>query len=150
MAPDPETAALLARWREAGQAATPGEWYAEPNTGWGRVWVQIGRRDFARADCEPLFNVRTRGGSDEDQLREAHQREADAAFIVTARTAMPLLVGAVEAVLALHQSVDDGAGAQCKGCATHVTFTRWPCVTYRAITTALAGKEAGDGLEDRP
>jgi hypothetical protein len=33
----------------------------------------------------------------------------------------------------LHCSVDRGTGPQCQGCATHVTFTRWPCDTIRAL-----------------
>jgi hypothetical protein len=58
---------------------------------------------------------------------------------------VPRLLAAVEAALDLHQPVDRGTGAQCKGCATHVTFTRWPCPTVAAITAALTGKETGDG-----
>ena len=54
------------------------------------------------------------------------------------------LLAAVEAGLKLHQSVDRGTGPQCKGCATHVTFTRWPCTTYEAIRAALTAEEAGD------
>lgn len=54
---------------------------------------------------------------------------------------VPRLLAAVEAALKVHQPVDRGTGAQCKGCATHVTFTRWPCPTYRAITAALTGAD---------
>ena len=43
---------------------------------------------------------------------------------------VPLLLAAIERVLELHHPVEPGAGAQCKGCATHVTFTRWPCKTW--------------------
>ena len=62
-----------------------------------------------------------------------------AAMVRLARDDSAVLLAAVEAVLNLHQQADRGAGARCKGCATHVTFTPWPCPTYRAITTALAG-----------
>jgi|GEM_PF-6905502 len=58
---------------------------------------------------------------------------------------VPRLLAAVEAALKVHQPVDRGTGAQCKGCATHVTFTRWPCPTVRAIAAALAGEDGGDG-----
>ena len=87
--------------RATTDAATEGPWRAEPNTGAGRVWVQIGRQRHD-ADCEPLFNVR--GGA------EYAQREADAAFIVAARSAMPRLLAAVEAVLELTAefNVEDG------------------------------------------
>ena len=47
------------------------------------------------------------------------------------------LLAAAEAALKLHQPVDRGTGPQCKGCATHITFTQWPCPTYRAIAAAL-------------
>jgi hypothetical protein len=80
-----------------------------------------------------------------DHVAETMGNLPDAAFIITARTAMPRLVAAVEAVLELHQPVDRGAGAQCKGCATHVTFTWWPCPIVQAITTALTGTQ----LEER-
>ena len=49
----------LVRLRAIEQAATSGEWYAEPNTGAGRVWVHIGARHWAGADLETLFNYRT-------------------------------------------------------------------------------------------
>jgi hypothetical protein len=55
------------------------------------------------------------------------------------------LLAAVEAALKVHQPVDRGTGAQCKGCATHVTFTQWPCPTVRAITAALTEGEDGNG-----
>ena len=55
-----------------------------------------------------------------------------------------LLLAAVDKVLELHQPVDRGTGAKCKGCATHVTFTRWPCPTYQAITSALTGTQQGE------
>jgi hypothetical protein len=57
----------------------------------------------------------------------------------------PLLLAAVEAVLELHRPLDRGTGTQCQGCATHVTYTPWPCPTYQAITAALTGKESSSG-----
>jgi len=74
-----------------------------------------------------------------------HDTKTVGGWISASALDVPPLVDALEAVLKLHRPVDDGAGAQCKGCATHVTFTRWPCATYRAITRELTGKEAGDG-----
>jgi hypothetical protein len=56
----------------------------------------------------------------------------------------PRLLAAIEAVLELHQPLDRGTGAQCQGCATHVTFTRWPCPTYEAISAALLGPQQGE------
>jgi len=70
------------------------------------------------------------------------ERELAAAHDVVTRHSgenILALVGAVEAVLELHAPLDRGAGPQCAGCATHVTFTRWPCKTVEAIRTALEG-----------
>lgn len=140
-APDP-LAAELAAIREREQQATPGPWYSEPNTGAGRVWVQIGRRHFADADCEPLFNVRYLGtpATDEQQRREYVQREADAAFIVTARSAMPHLIAALEAVLRDHEPrtriPPNRHYAICRACSRI-----WPCATVQAITSKLLSEE---------
>jgi hypothetical protein len=70
------------------EAATPGPWRNEPDTGAGRVWVQRGYfRD--EADCEPLFSLRG---------KEAYeQRSADADFIARARTDIPALVAELRA-----------------------------------------------------
>jgi hypothetical protein len=135
-----DPAAILAGWREAEQAATKGEWCAEPPTGAGRVWVQIGRRHFAGADCEPLFNFRThREPVDEAEKRRQYaQREADAAFIVTARTAMPVLLAVAEAALKHHQRHDRGPGmaavCSCPG------RPLWPCPERRDLEAALTGE----------
>lgn len=51
--------------------------------------------------------------------------------------AAPQAFAALRAVLDLHQPDDRGTGPQCTGCATRLTFTRWPCPTVQAITTAL-------------
>ena len=69
------------------EAATPGPWRNEPDTGAGRVWVQRGYfRD--EADCEPLFSLRG---------KEAYeQRSADADFIAHARTDIPNLLAALD------------------------------------------------------
>jgi hypothetical protein len=153
--PDP-VAAKLAAMREHEQRATPGPWYSEPNTGAGRVWVQIGRRHFADADCEPLFNVRYLGtpATDEQRWREYVQREADAAFIVTARTAMPRLLAAVEAGLAAHPSQTTANGLLlCPNCTRDmgVFVSADRCLIRAAITRELLGEEGKpDGLETGP
>jgi hypothetical protein len=40
---------------------------------------------------------------------------------------------AVQRVRELHTPLDRGLGPNCQGCATHVTFTPWPCKTIRAL-----------------
>ncbi len=91
-------AAELAAIRDCDRAATPGPWKQFPDTHAGRVWVQIGTQRH-EADCEPLFRARTLGRSPTEA--DYRQREADAAFIVAARTAIPRLLAAIGDVLKL-------------------------------------------------
>ena len=137
MAPDPDdrASAALAAIRAIEQAADPAPWTVSArhgvdiaDEGWSEVSIVTG--DGAPVALTFLSHILEPGRDDENT-----------AFIAAARTAMPRLLAAVEAVLELHKPADRGTGAQCKGCATHVTFTRWPCPTYLAITSALTGPE---------
>jgi hypothetical protein len=151
-----DVAALLAGWREAEQAATPAPWVVY-GIGDDEIWSE-----------EPW-----------DHVAETMGNLPDAAFIVTARTAMPRLVAAVEAVLELHTRQDkpvlcwdhvcdahrDKRGIpvqppprDCPGCRFHEMRVcqycscpndEWPCPTYRAITAALTGEEASDERHPR-
>ncbi len=113
-------AAALDKIRERAKAATPGPWRNEPNTGAGRVWVQISRHRGDR-DCEPLFNVRSPGRN--PSTEEYQQRAADAGFIAHARTDVPRLLAVVDALLGLaddwtRQSADldeMAERAECRG-----------------------------------
>jgi len=60
--------------------------------------------------------------------------DSNATFIAHARTDLPKLLAAVDAVVALH-TVDDGyyGGQVCEMC----DFERWPCPTIRALNDAL-------------
>jgi hypothetical protein len=49
----------------------------------------------------------------------------------------PQLFTALRAVLDRHVPEDRGTGPKCKGCATHVTFTDWPCATVLDVAAAL-------------
>jgi len=92
MTPDDPASAALAAIRAIEQAATPGEW--KHRTAEGRSDWTSGSKAYAvhrvEADAEPrgigIFST-----------------TADAEFVVTARTAMPRLLVAVERVLELHQ-----------------------------------------------
>lgn len=54
----------------------------------------------------------------------------------------PAAFAALRAVLDLHHPVDRGAGPNCAGCATHVTFTPYErCQTVAAITAALGAAQ---------
>lgn len=88
------------------EAATPGPWANEPDTGAGRVWVRINHRgDFEpiwpwRGHWRRLFQVRTdrdRETWTEDAKREVFAARArDGAFVAAARTDVPALVAEVE------------------------------------------------------
>lgn len=65
--------------------------------------------------------------------------EADAEFIAAARTDIPLLLAAVQAVLDLHEPVTDYGGAvRCDHCLLDIgLYYAYPCPTVAAITAAL-------------
>jgi hypothetical protein len=88
-------AATLAGWREIEQAATPGPWESD-------VIEELGDR--------PVVLLPVPGNDDAADLlfqADAPQAtEADAAFIAAARTAMPLLLSALDEVLKLHARQD--------------------------------------------
>lgn len=94
-APDgtpPTLAGRLEKWRAAEQAATEGPWSTQKAViaGIGGAYViEHGELEIALVDCAGDLRV--------------EQEQADAEFIATARTAMPLLLGAVIAVLEDHQ-----------------------------------------------
>ena len=67
------------------------------------------------------------------------ERDEDAEFIADARTAMPKMRAALEAVLALHpweclecEGIDLDASPRCGHC-----YEPWPCPTVAAIAEAL-------------
>jgi hypothetical protein len=130
-------AAILAGWREAEQAATEGPWGTDENhgrgyddEGWSRCFI-LGALDSATLPVVAATYF--------TDIIEPDNAEADAAFIVAARTAMPLLLGAVERALELADEWEDSAAIID------------PATPLReAITAALTGKEAGDGMEARP
>jgi hypothetical protein len=60
-------------------------------------------------------------------------------WIAASAMDVPLLVAALEAVLALHVPIPDGQD-WCRECGHS-----FPCWTLQAITSALTGEETGDG-----
>jgi hypothetical protein len=115
-------ASTLAGIRAAEQAATPGEWKHRTATSRGD-WTtgsKVMPIERVEADARPhgigIFDS-----------------SADAEFIVTARTVMPLLLDAVEAVLKLADEWESDS------------FIVDPEIALReVITRALTGKEAGE------
>ena len=69
----------------------------------------------------------------------SRMEERHAALIKVGYEDAPALLGAVEAVLALHRP-DHHKVRMCDLC----QFGEWPCPTYRAISAALTGTESTD------
>lgn len=128
---------MLARMREVEHAATPGPWEAdggEVSQHWSRPepWETVVSTDVAcMAYCY--------GGS-----AQGIGRPEDAEFIAQARTWLPRLLDAVEAVAALHQMAwscgnpsHTNPDVGCPDCALVCTndMQDWPCET--AATLAL-------------
>ena len=91
-------------------------------------------------------------GNDDDGLPALIASDAygeDAEFIAAARTTVPALLDALEAVLEIHQDggesqgyLDDGSYGDMPHCCTECGSlgeygVLWPCPTVEAITTAL-------------
>lgn len=53
----------------------------------------------------------------------------------------PEALAALRTVVARHKPVDRGAGPQCAGCATHVTFTPHPCPNLLDLADAFGADE---------
>ena len=130
--------AALAAIRARADAATEGPWEWEGEAGEDRLQF-----DNSLIAC--------RGTEDPVLCAWGHDAygidvgKADAEFIAHARTDLPALLAAVEAVLELHDMgeacPDCGAGPRticecgatdCQGCSEE-----WPCPTVRALTAAL-------------
>jgi hypothetical protein len=141
---DDELTSALAECREIEQAATPGPWEAEENDD---CWQLFGA---VTPNFHPLQLIKA--PKRDTPYAEYWPNDADAAFIVAARTAFPRLQRAVDAVLKLHQPADRGRVMRCcRGCEEvdgefHESFCHeWPCPTVRAITAELTKGEASDG-----
>ena len=109
----------LARIRAQADAATPGPWD-----------VFMDRIDHPG---KSVFAVAYDVGCDED-----------AEFIAAARTTVPALVAALEAVLKVHRPMHCEPECctepvYCEGCKQPDDAPDWPCPTVKAITDALDG-----------
>lgn len=122
---------LLASWREKANAATSGPWL-------------LGDEDV---DGVPIYlpSGMPLCASPDDGVAGSHSSE-NAEFIAESRTAVPRLLDAVEAVLALHKPVDvdfnrppANEGSTCNECGS--LTVAWPCDTVRAIIEALGASE---------
>ena len=134
----------LNRIRKQANAATPGPWEVEPFT-----W----RPGHPLPESEWLGVEATgpvKGGVALILLND-DEDDHDAEFIAAARTTVPALLDALEAVLEIHQDggesqgyLDDGSYGDMPHCCTECGSlgeygVLWPCPTVEAITTALGG-----------
>ena|SRR6185437_11245294 len=110
----------LAEWQQRTDAATDGPWEHEPYGAKNQNGDSAGGNLF---DAHGEYVV-------------SEVSDPDGAFMATTREAMPKLLAAVEAVLALHRD-DAGTCVECSQ-GRSVTF---PCPTLWAITDALEGGE---------
>ena len=115
---------------------------------------QIGQRIEAATEG-PWSVYRTRVGTyvtRPDLLGVAREwslvwQDADAEFIANARADLPVLLAAIRAVEAVHESIDalnvrfNRVQKVCTGCGTDDgNWQTWPCPTIRALTNALEGE----------
>ena len=111
--------------RRIEQAATDGPWMSEWDTS-DEWWTIHGQPNPTKGDERMVCpEVAT--------LQHSEDWTADVDFITDARTAMPKMRAALEAVLALHWGEPYAQGpGYCAEC-EHL----WPCETYTTITEAL-------------
>lgn len=132
-----DPAAILAGWRETEQAATPGPW-ASVRGVWeeNETFPAVIASDGDPAKAETWLIAAGRGSADP---------EANAEFTAIARTTMPRLLKAVEAVLKLAddaEEVRDYSGPE-----THGRLVGWrlnPAQLREAISSALTGTQLGE------
>lgn len=122
----------LARIRAQAGAATEGPWWTNR---YSDDWEVCGEFD----------------DNGNPALIASEAAEDDAEFIAAARTTVPALVDALEAVLKVHRDGGESQGYLdnghygvidhcCTECGSHGEYgTPWPCPTVTAITTALEG-----------
>ena len=144
-APDP-LAARLTEIREREQAATTGPWWFDEDE---LTWRLHGVHAMIPAQMDGLIPEQVmnhqilKAPKSGTPYAEYWPGAADAAFITSARTDVPALLGALEAVLALHRP-DHHKVRQCEFCQSN-----WPCRTYRDVRAALLG-ETGQSLGEQP
>ena len=121
----------IAERRRIEQAATDGPWMSEWDTS-DEWWTIHGQPNPTKGDERSVCpEVAT--------LQHSEDWTADVDFIADARTAMPKMRAALEAVLALHpweclecEGIDLDASPRCGHC-----YEPWPCPTVAAIAEAL-------------
>jgi hypothetical protein len=146
--PDP-LAALLEKWSKAEQAATEGPWwYDEDENCWRLHGVALRIPAPLPGMSEQIMNKQiAKAAKRNTPYAEYWPDKADADFIVTARTAMPKLLSAVQAILKQHQPIRaDGGDSDellCGKC-SFAYRTPWPCGEVETIRRKLSGSAGSD------
>jgi hypothetical protein len=121
----------LGEIRARSESASAGPWDNFPSDTFPLYIVGVPTGDDHYADVIAQMD------EDYSMLHEFHEVDVD--FICAARTDVPMLVAALDAVLAIHGPYEDDPGT-CRGCGLD-RFERgidWPCEAVRAIREALA------------
>ena len=148
----------LAGMQAKTDAATPGEWGAFQKVADDAEFSMDDDMDTTTSSVECITGLRAEDGVGRFCITIADPivSAVDAEFIATARTAMPRLLAAVEAIRALHYDAGasqgygkDGYGVIdhcCNECGTFGEYgVEWPCPTIRALDAALSGSESDEG-----
>lgn len=132
--PDPTD--QITDWQAKTDAATEGPW---------AIWHDLDHQGFKTVGDAESYAEILRDGETEECNPTAHvYTDDDAEFIATARTAMPKLLAAVQAVRARHVKAYplNGPDAACFHCAdTYGKWVPWPCPTIQALEDALGGEQ---------
>lgn len=150
-APADPVAAYLAEVRERAEKATPGPWWSDQSED---VYRLHGVAFRTPPPFEQVVNKQiAKAAKTGTPYAEYWPDAADDAFITSARSDVPRLLAAVEAVIALHTWDDIGMFGsrevpRCEVCISDRSDypetwegDLWPCPTLRAIAKAL-------GVED--
>ena len=130
----PSTTDELAEIRARVDAATEGPWTASGEYAGSWEVTYTWRPGTELAECSRVLDVSDMG--------DACGNQGDAEFVAHARTDVPRLLDAVEAVLALHGPMGIRSD-KCEQCydGYNNCSEKYPCSTVQAITSALGASE---------
>ena len=143
MTEDDKLTAELAAIKEREQAATAGPWWFDEDDQVFRLHgVHMIIPPVMEGFPEQVLNHQIlKAPKQGSPYAEYWPNEADAAFIVAARTDVPRLLAALDVVLKAHRDV----GGRCAWCRNpDGQRQKFPCGEYLAITSEMTGKAVGD------
>lgn len=152
-----EPTEFLAEQKRLVDAATEGPWAFASAPAEGSQETAAEYLESALTGDGPLFVVWVPATAGEPEgyrvtaaTGDGPHASMDAEFIAAARTSVPRMIAALEAVKAAHRPVDvEPSETICDGCSTlrgagenarYFPHEEWPCPTIRAIEAALGGE----------